>query len=87
MPVFNSSEYSTVGLIHPVNVADQDHRRRNETVTSTQSNNFQETKCYSRRASIGFTAVSKHVNAANAGSHDAIGMDSKFLHPILLNAL
>jgi hypothetical protein len=84
---FNRSEYSTTELIYPVNIIDQDHRRRNETVASNQSNNFQETKCYSRHASIGFTVVSKHVYAASASSHHPMGVDSKFLHPILLNAL
>jgi hypothetical protein len=37
---FKRSEYSTIGFIYLVNIIDQDHRRRNEIVTSNQSNNF-----------------------------------------------
>jgi hypothetical protein len=43
-----------------VNIIDQD-RRRNETVTANQSNNFQKTRRHPRCASIGFAVVSRRL--------------------------
>jgi hypothetical protein len=44
------SEYSTIKLIHPVNIVDQDHRS-NETITANQANDFQKARCHQRCAS------------------------------------
>jgi hypothetical protein len=44
---FNSSEYSTIRLIRPVNIIDQD-RRSNETVTADQLNDQDITKIRKR---------------------------------------
>jgi hypothetical protein len=54
-----SSEYSTVRLIRPVNIIDQDHRRRNETIIANPSNNYPKTRCHPRCPSVGFTVVSR----------------------------
>jgi hypothetical protein len=57
---FNRSEYSTIRLLRPVNIINQD-RRSNETVTANQANNFPKTRCHQRSASDGFTVVSRRL--------------------------
>jgi hypothetical protein len=72
------SEYSTIRLIHPVNIIDQDQRRRNQTVTANQSENFQKTRRHPICASIGFAVCSfETLKAVNGGSHDPVDVDGK----------
>jgi hypothetical protein len=84
---FNSSEYSTNGLIHPVNIIDQD-RRSNETITVNQSNDVPKTGCHPRYASMGSAVICSFevLKAMIAGSRDLMGVDGKFLAEISLNA-
>jgi hypothetical protein len=56
---FKKSEYSSIGLIHAVNIIDQDRRRGNETVTTDWSNNFQKRRYHPRCASDGSNVASK----------------------------
>ena len=66
-------EYPTIKLISPVDVIDQNRRRRNETVVTNESKTIR-TKMRNRQIHYSFETH----KAANASSRDPIDVDRNF---------